>query len=228
MSYAGRASQPLYEPTRGYYSEFYSSFAGYKNLQGVFIERCANLLRISGRLGLIVPSSMSEQERYGPTRLAHDRLCVCDDDLPDFGEQSFIGVFQPCTVLYSTRREAPAVRAEPAPWPVERPDLGPAERALLSKMGGAPLPADLFGERGLQSSGDDTDHLADARDGRHTVAMRVGGDIEPFLRKPASQFADPTWFKGRLRSTQEWGEVRLDPANGTLPHGRTLRWRRLP
>lgn len=206
VSYAGRAAQPLHEATRRYYGEFYSAFAGYRNLQGLFIERCSHLLRTAGRLALVVPSSMSEQEGYGPSRLAHDRLCVCDGDLPDFGD-SFTGVFQPCMLLRSTRRLAPIAVAEPERWPIERPDLDLAARTLLAKMDRPPLPADLFGERGLQSSGVDTDHLADEPDETHTVAMRVGGDIEPFLRKPPSQYADPTWFENRLRSPNEWAEV---------------------
>jgi hypothetical protein len=208
VSYAGRAAQPIPDATRGYYGEFYSAFAGYRNLQGLFIERCCNLLRTTGRLGLVVPSSMSEQDGYMPTRLAHDQLCVCDADLPDFGN-SFAGVFQPCMLLRSTRRPAPVALTEPERWPIERPDLDDAARMLLAKMNRPPLPEDLFGERGLQSSGVDTEHLADEPDERHTVAMRVGGDIEPFLRRPPSQFADPTWFAGRLRSQEQWAEARV-------------------
>ncbi len=207
--WAGRAAQPLHEATRGYYVEFYEAFAGYRNLQGLFVERCARLLRASGRMGLVIPSSMTEQEGYGPTRLAHDRRCVCDNDLPDFGEDAFVGVFQPCMLLRSTKRSKEIALEEPERWPIERPDLSVAARTLLTKMDRPPLPEELFGERGLQSSGVDTDHLADAPDRQHTVAMRVGGDIEPFLRRPPSQFADPDWFGGRLRSAKEWAEVRV-------------------
>jgi hypothetical protein len=152
---------------------------------------------------------MSEQDGYGPTRLAHDRLCACDNDLPDFGEDAFIGVFQPCMLLRSTRRAAPAVIDAVERWPIERPDLDPVSRALMAKMDRPPLPEEMFGERGLQSSGEDTEHLADAPDTRHTVPLRVGGDIEPFLLRPPSHFADPKWFGRRLRSAREWAEVRV-------------------
>jgi hypothetical protein len=209
VSYAGRAAQPLREATRSYYVEFYEAFAGYRNLQGLFVERCARLLSGSGRIGLVIPSSMSEQEGYGPTRLAHDRRCVCDNDLPDFGEDAFVGVFQPCMLLRSTKRPKEISLEEAERWPIERPDLDLAARTLLAKMDRPPLPAELFGERGLQSSGVDTDHLADHQDALHAIAMRVGGDIEPFLRKSPSQFAEPTWFAGRLRSPKEWADVRV-------------------
>jgi hypothetical protein len=209
VSYVGRAAQPLDEAKRAYFAEFYESFGGYRNLQGMFVERCAKLLRASGRLGLILPSSMSEQGGYGPTRLAHDRLCVCDDNLPDLGEKAFSGVFQPCMLLRSTRRASPIAVDVAACWPIERPDLDAASRALIAKMNRPPLPKGLFGERGLQSSRDDAEHLAHAPNAQHSVPLRVGGDIEPFLRKPPSQFADPTWFGKRLRSTEQWAEVRV-------------------
>jgi nicotinamidase-related amidase len=202
ISFAGRAAQPIHPVTRDYYCETYSAFEGYRNLQGLFVERSARLLRLGGRLGLVLPSSMSEQKGYGPTRLAHDRLCICDDDLPDL-EDSFEGVFQPAMLLRSTRRAAPVAMSEPERWPIERADLDPAARGLLAKMDRAALPAELFGERGLQSSGEDTKHLVDAGDAQHTVAVRVGGDIEPFFRKPPSQFADPRWFAGRLWSSKD-------------------------
>jgi len=209
VSYAGRAAQPLDEAKRAYFKEFYESFGGYRNLQGMFVERCAKLLRASGRLGLILPSSMSEQDGYSPTRLVHDRLCVCDDDLPDLGEKAFAGVFQPCMLLRSTRRASPVTINVAACWPIERPDLDAASRALMAKMNRPPLPECLFGERGLQSSRDDTGHLTTARNAIHSVPLRVGGDIEPFLLKPPSQFADPAWFGTRLRSAGQWAEVRV-------------------
>ena len=70
-SYAGRAAQPLEPAAKGYYATCYPSFAGYRNLQGMFVERAAHLLRRRGRLGLLIPSSMSEQQGYAPTRRAH-------------------------------------------------------------------------------------------------------------------------------------------------------------
>jgi hypothetical protein len=208
VSYAGRASQPLESPLRAAFAR-YEAFSGYRNLQGLFVERCARLLRPGGRLGLVLPSSMSELGGYRPTRRAHDRWCAPDDALPDLGEAAFDGVFQPCMVLQSTRRAAPLELAEGAGWSMERPDLDAAARALLEKLTRAPLPPGLFGERGLQSMRDDSEHLADAADARHSVPLRTGSDVLPFELRAPSTHADPKWFGGRLRGEREWASVRL-------------------
>ncbi|HVR18804.1 MAG TPA: N-6 DNA methylase, partial [Polyangiaceae bacterium] len=150
VSYAGRAAQPLEPELRAEYTKRYRGFAGYRNLQGLFVERAAALLRPGGRLGLLLPSSMSELAGYAATRRAHDRWCAPDSELPDIGEGGFEGVFQPCMVLLSTRRQAPLDDAANATWSLERPDLDATDRALLEKLAREPLPAHLFGERGLQ------------------------------------------------------------------------------
>ncbi len=209
VSYAGKAAQPMAEPLRRYFLDRYESFAGFRNLQGMFVERCAELLVPGGRMGIILPSSMSEQNGYAPTRLAHDKRCTCDDDLPDLGEDGFLGVFQPSMVLRSTRLANDRTMSEAEPWPVERPDLDEGARRLLAKMDRPALPPHLFGERGLQSSGPDTHHLAAAPDAVHSVALRVGSDLEPFRRKLPSNYADPAWFRDRLREPAEWEAVRV-------------------
>lgn len=209
VSYAGKAAQPLAESVKRFFIDRYTSFAAFRNLQGMFVERCAEMLRPRGRMGLILPSSMSEQDGYAPTRLAHDRLCACDLDLPDLGEDEFRGVFQPSMVLRSTRLDVARQLDEAEPWPVERPDLDEGARGLMAKMNRPPLPPHLFGERGLQSSGDDVAHMAEQPDAMHTVAMRVGGDIEPFHRKAPSVYAGPSWFGDRLRPRREWNAVRV-------------------
>ncbi len=209
ISYAGRAAQPLGAAVRRWFGARYRSFAGYRNLQGLFVERAAELLRVGGRLGLVLPSSMSEQAGYAPTRGAHDALAECDDDLPDLGEDAFAGVFQPCMVLRSTKRSTRREATGAAPWPVERPDLDEGARRLLAKLDRPPLPACLFGERGLQTSGEDVDHLARAPDARPTVALRAGGDVAPFRLGSPSYHADPAWFLGRLRDPEHWQQVRV-------------------
>ena len=237
VSYVGRAAQPLDPVLRVYYERTYESFRGYRNLQGLFVERSVRLTRAGGRVGLLLPSSMAELEGYAPVRAVHDRLAEPDAELADFGEDSFWGVFQPCMALTSTVRaragnaanghqtgelaEGPAsssaslsVSPRPcpagAPWPLERPDLDGEARRLLEYLASlAPVPAELFGERGLQTTRGDRSYLAAAPGGRQTVPLRVGGDILPFRRGPASLWADPTWFRERLRSPEAWSEVRL-------------------
>jgi hypothetical protein len=208
VSYVGRAAQPLPRELRVAYSE-YEAFSGYRNLQGLFVERAARLLRPFGRLGFVLPSSMSELTGYAPTRRAHDRFAEPDAVLSDRGPAAFEGVFQPCMVLCSTRRAAPLADVEERPWPLERPDLDASARALLAKLAREPLPPRLFGERGLQSMGDDKRHLARAPDALHSVPLRAGADIEPFRLRPPSFYADPRWFQHRLRPESEWRRVRV-------------------
>jgi hypothetical protein len=208
VSYAGRAAQPLTPDLRGAYAS-YEAFRGYRNLQGLFVERCARLLRPGGRLGLVLPSSMSELAGYRPTRRAHDRLCAPDATLADLGASAFDGVFQPCMVLRSTRRAVDLEHVPERPWPVERPDLDAVARALIEKLTRTPLPAHLFGERGLQSTGKDGEHLVAAPDERHSVPLRSGSDVEAFGLKRPSAHADPAWFGARLRPPSEWARVRL-------------------
>ncbi|MDI1447947.1 N-6 DNA methylase [Polyangium sp. 6x1] len=211
VSYAGRAAQPLADDLRAFYRRTNPAFAGYRNLQGLFVHQCARMLRPGGRLGLVLPTSMSDLGGYEPSRRAHDAFCVCDDDLPDFGD-AFEGVFQPSMGLLSTRRTAKATLETALAWPLARSDLDAETAALLEKLSALPkLPPHLFGERGFQSNGDDVRHLheREAPDGRFQIGLRVGGDIEPFSRRPPRLYCDPTDFSGRFRKESEWLAVRL-------------------
>jgi hypothetical protein len=209
VSYAGRAAQPLADCVRRYYSNAYRSFARYRNLQGLFIERSGNFLRAGGRLGLVIPSSMAEQNGYAPVRAAHDCFAICDRELPNLPENTFRKVNQPSMILYSTARATRLEKGSERPWPMARPDLDAVALAAIQKLDRAPLPAFLFGERGLQTSGEDTDHLAETRDAVYTIPLRVGGDIQAFRRGPPSQYADGIWFGDRLRAPAKWKAVRV-------------------
>lgn len=208
VSYAGRAAQPLDDRLRLYFGEFYRGFAGYRNLQALFVERSVGMLVGRGRLGLVLPSSMAELDGYGPSRAAHDRYALCDDELPDLGEDSFRGVFQPSMVLQSTRRTAEDTTAAGQPWPIARPDLDAEASRILRTLERDTLPPSLFGDRGLQSSGEDVDHLNDAPC-PGTIPIRVGSDIQPFCRSAPSLHAEVAWFGTRLRPTTEWASAKV-------------------
>jgi hypothetical protein len=208
VSYAGRAAQPLDDRLRLYFAAFYRGFAGYRNLQSLFVERAASLLAPEGRLGVILPSSMAELDGYGASRVAHDRLSECDTELPDLGEDSFRGVFQPSMMLRSTRRKTEDDTASGGPWPIVRPDLDVDAQRILRQLEGDVLPPALFGERGLQSSGEDVQHLFDEpAPGR--VPIRIGSDIRAFHRSPPSLHAEVGWFGSRLRDASEWSNVKV-------------------
>jgi hypothetical protein len=212
VSYAGRAAQPLPDELRDFYAATSPAFHGFRNLQGLFVHRFAAMLRPGGRLGLVLPTSTSDLEGYEPTRRAHDALSVCDDDLPDFGEKAFDGVFQPSMGLLSTRRRERVSIESASPWPLERKDLDADTRAVVERLSALPpLPPRLFGERGFQSTSADLRHFHALRapEARFTVPVRVGGDIAPFLRRPAEIHCDPEAFAGRLRPAAEWQTVKL-------------------
>ncbi|MBI4703855.1 MAG: N-6 DNA methylase [Deltaproteobacteria bacterium] len=211
ISYAGRAAQPLAADLRDFYRSS-PAFAGFRNLQSLFVVRCAALLRPAGRLGFVLPTAMSDLGGYEPSRRAHDALCVCDDELPDFGQGAFAGVFQPCMALLSTRRARRAPIERAGPWPLGRADLDRDARALLERLAARPcLPPELFGERGFQTSGDDVTklHALAGPRGEIATSLRVGGDIEPFLRRPPRLYCDPSLFGRRFRPAAQWTGVRL-------------------
>ncbi len=207
VSYAGRAAQPLATARRRWFGATFGAFARYRNLQGLFVERAAGLLAPGGRLGLVLPSSMAELEGYGPTRAAHDRFAACDPTLTDLGERGFAGVFQPAMVLRATARPSVLPAGDGRPWPLERPDLDDEARSILARLDRPPLPPETFGERGLHTAGDDTDHLRNSPDAHHTVPLRVGSDVTAGRRGPPSQWADPRWFGARIRGAEAWAAV---------------------
>ncbi len=154
VSYAGRAAQPLSGELRDFYLKTSPAFHGYRNLQGVFVHRAARMLRPGGRLGLVLPTSMSDLAGYEPSRRAHDELCVCDEELPDFGDRAFEGVFQPSMALLSTRRPAPVPLRKTGPWPLQREgsrrgDAAPSRPPLrAATVAGAPLRRARFPDDG--------------------------------------------------------------------------------
>jgi len=207
VSYAGRSAKPLSDTLRLFYLNMFKSFAGYRNLQGLFIERIGALMGPGGRIGVVLPSSMAELDGYIPARQAHDRIAVCDERLPNLPANVFRNVNQPSMILYSTIRSTPLNVGSKKPWPMDRPDLDDMAHRILGKLNRPPMPPSLFGERGLQTSGDDARHLASFRDDVHCVPLRVGSDIKPFRLKAPSQYADENWFARRLRRTEEWKAV---------------------
>lgn len=210
VAYAGRAAQPLDPNLRAYYLKTSPAFAGYRTLQGVFVHRAATLLRPGGRLGLVLPTSMADLDGYEPTRRAHDAIAVCDDELLDFGDGAFEGVFQPSMGLVSTRRRDKVSLDRAGIWPLERSDLDADTKAFLDRLGALPrLPPELFGERGFQSMGGDVERFSPTPEGDRIVPVRTGSEVAPFSRKPAALYCDPRDFGGRFRPEGEWRRVEV-------------------
>ena len=211
VAFAGRAAQPLPPQVHRFYLRRSPAFFGYRTLHGLFLHLGATLLRPGGRLGLVLPTSVSDLGGYRPARRAHDDLALIDADLPDFGAEAFEGVFQPAMALLSTRRSAPpAEAAGGAPWRLARGDLDSEAARLIERLSALPpLPPQLFGERGYQTLSDDAARLGDAPTSEDAVPLREGRDVGAFLARPPRVFLDPRGIEDRLRSAQSFGEVKL-------------------
>jgi hypothetical protein len=209
VAYAGRAAQPLDRTRFAYFLHASDAFRGYRTLHGLFVHRCASLLRTGGRLGLIIPTSLADLQGYAPVRRAHDALCVVDGELPDFGSDSFEGVFQPAMGLLSTRRE-PKARAEDAFWPLVRSDLDTRARDVLERLSRlSTLPGAMFAERGFQSTGADAACMRESRVAQppFVVPIREGADIRAFVAMPPRRYIDPSGLGRRFRRDEDWKRV---------------------
>ncbi len=214
VAYVGRAAQPIAPEVFNLYLRRNPAFHGYRSLHGLFVHRAASLLRPGGRLGLVIPTSVSDLDGYRPTRRAHDALCAVDPDLPSFGSDAFEGVFQPCMGLLSTRLAPPSPRAAASAscWPLARSDLDGVSRRLLDRLGAlSPLPAALFGERGFQTSAEDAERIrrADVPVPPYTCPIREGTDVGELIARAPRHHVDRAGVKGRFRKDEDWKAVRL-------------------
>jgi hypothetical protein len=212
VAYAGRAAQPLDDARHDFYRSHYACFFGYRTLHALFVLRAASLLAPRGRLGLVVPTSISDLGGYAPSRRAHDALCEVDPELPDFGD-AFDGVFQPSMGLLSTRRaSAPPETTHGATWRVARDDLDPLAAALVERLSSLPtLPPGCFGERGFQTTSADAAKLKQtpAPDPPFVIPVREGVDVRAFASRAPRIHLDPEDLVGSLRGEREWREVRV-------------------
>ena len=213
IAHAGRAAQALEPHLKHYFVSNYPSFTGYPSTHGLFVERAVSLLKIGGRLGFVLPASVSELGGYEATRIAHDRACDFDADLTDFGEGCFPGVTQPCMGLVSRRCEGGRTHgAKGAAWPMSRDDLGDVGAALLARLAALPvLPATLFGERGIQSDQRMKAHLSPGKTAhdRFTTPLREGGDIREFFLGEPRLWADWAALGRQARAVEEYAAVRF-------------------
>jgi hypothetical protein len=211
VAYVGRAAQPLDPRFARYYRDNYSSFRGYRTLHGLFVQRSAQLLKPGGRLGLVIPTSVVDLDGYAATRASLDALCLVDDPLPDFGDGRFPGVFQPCVAVLGSRR-SDVVTGSAAAWNLSRDDLEPGAAALLQRLASLPpLPPELFGERGFQSTGADRAFLRSQTAPRapFTLPLSQGVDVREFVATDATTYAAPKALQGRLRPEADWKSVAI-------------------
>lgn len=213
VAHAGRSTQKLLQGQKHFMFHCYSSFRGYPTTHGVFVEMATRVLAEGGRIGFIMPASVADLAGYAPTRAAHDEQCVLLCPLPDYGEGRFAGVTQPCIALVSQL----AIGGRPIqdrgkPWHLNRRDLDATGAALLTKLESlAPLPPELFGERGFQSTPQLRKHIRKTTepDPPYTLAMREGSDVREFQLGEPRLYADGAALSGALRPLREFSLVSL-------------------
>ncbi|HLV21930.1 MAG TPA: TaqI-like C-terminal specificity domain-containing protein [Polyangiaceae bacterium] len=213
VAFAGRAAQPLSPEKRSDYAARFRSMRGYPTLHGMFVERAAKLAP-RGSVALLVPSPIADLDGYRAVRRALTETHRPREPLTEFGQDAFASVTQPCFALIAD--PAPGgVGGDDRPWQLSERQRARVEAAPLEIPGAlerlrnlAPLPKELFGEMGLQTSGGVSQRLllrAAAPDDRHTYPLLEGRDVGEFRQGPPRLFLHPD------PSTLEQARCRVRP-----------------
>lgn len=193
--YAGKGSQPIDEREEAFLKAVYGRAAKTLSTHGLFATLAGRLAAPGARIGLVLPTSVADAERYSDVRGSHDELCASEDELLDIGEGAFVGVFQPCMALVSTRRAQPLADAPGTPWQLAQTGVEPHVRRLLAALDALPkLPAALFGERGYRSCTEDKGKFtkASAPNAPFTSPLYEGTSVREFELLAPTAYADAT------------------------------------
>jgi hypothetical protein len=215
VAHAGRSTQPLHAGLKRYFCATYDSFAGFPTTHGVFVELATRLLNADGRIAFVLPASVADLAGYAPTRKAHDRRCALIGPLPDYGEGRFAGVTQPCIALVSRRTATGRGASQTVggtPWEIERSDLDGGGLELLNRMSQCgTFPAELFGERGFQSTPALRKFILrqEQAEDPYCVPLREGTDVREYHLAQARYYADACLLQKGLRPLHEFKSVAI-------------------
>lgn len=222
VAFAGRATQPLPPALREHYRRSFRGFRGYPTLHALFVELSARLAP-TGVVALLIPSPLADLDGYRPVRHALSESHAVQEPLLELGQDAFASVTQPCFALVAT----PRARPEPEPgrsWVLtERRHAANAAAAVqtpaaLARLGNLPrLPAELFGEMGLQTNGSVTRQLlfrGATPPPEYTYALLEGRSIAEFELRPPRLFLKPdrevlSAQRCRLRAASDYARVKL-------------------
>jgi hypothetical protein len=207
--YAGKGSQPIDEREEAFLKTVYGRAARTLSTHGLFAALAGRISVPGARIGLVLPTSVADADRYADVRAAHDELCEPEKELLDIGEGAFVGVFQPCMALVSTRRAAPSPDEAGAPWQLSKSGMATTVRELLAQLDARPkLPSALFGERGYRSSTEDKGKFTKAADprGRYTTPLFEGTSVREFELLAPTAFADAAELPETVRA-DKWSTV---------------------
>src|SRR5690606_21970407 len=219
VAYAGRSAQPLPPKLRAYYSESFAAWRGFPTLHALFVERAASLAP-KGSVALLLPSPLADLEGYRGVRTKLTSTHRVREGLPEFGQDAFTGVTQPCFALLADASSS-AQAAASAFSLSERQRAGNATAfvavpEVLSLLRSAPcLPPAHFGEMGFQTSRVASETLllrAELPDQTHQLPLLEGRNVSEFSQGPPRLFlrADPALLKQakcRLRSHDDYQRV---------------------
>ena len=222
VAFAGRATQPLAPALRAHYRRSFVAFRGYPTLHALFVELGARLAP-AGVVALLIPSPLADLDGYRHVRSALAASHAVQEPLLELGQDAFQSVTQPCFALVA------APRREPEPTP-ERPfvlterrraDGAAAEvrtpAALLRLLQLPRLPAELFGEMGLQTNSAVTRQLlyrGTAPPKEFSYALLEGRNIAEYRLSAPRLFLKPdqaflTAQRCRLRAAADYARVKL-------------------
>lgn len=222
VAFAGRATQPLLPALRAHYRGAFRAFRGYPTLHALFVELAARLAP-HGVVALLIPSPVADLDGYRPVRrVLAESHSVCEP-LLELGQDAFAQVTQPCFALVAAPRVAPALEPE-RPFVLRERKRAAATAgqvrtpAALQQLTSLPrLPAELFGEMGLQTNGSVTRQLlyrGVAPPPEFNYPLLEGRNVREFAVSVPRLFLRPDRAilaaqRCRLREVAEYARVKL-------------------
>lgn len=199
VAFQGRATQRISTERRAYYRRNYAAFSGYPTLHGLFIQRAAELAP-GGAITLLVPSSVSDLDGYKQTRSILRATHSVRVPLPEYGQDAFLGVVQPCFGLLAEPGGDSTVPAD-GPWSLQEKTHAAAQvratppPAVLQSLDALPLlPRETFREVGFQSNrvvAENLFHRGDNPPPHFSLPLLEGRNVSEFAERPARLFLWP-------------------------------------
>lgn len=220
VAFQGRATQKLSPERRAFYRRHFAAFSGYPTLHGLFIQRAAELAP-KGVITLLVPSSVSDLDGYRQTRCILRSTHTAREPLPEYGQDAFQGVVQPCFGLVA-EPVVDTISPPDGPFALEEKTHATSQVAriappsiLQSLEALSPLPRETFREMGFQSNrvvAETLFHRGDAPKEPFSVPLLEGRNVGEFVEREARLFLWPdektlTATNCRLKSVESYRSV---------------------
>lgn len=223
VAFAGRATQPLPPPLRAHYRRHFQAFRGYPTLHALFVELAARVAP-RGVVALLIPSPLADLDGYKPARSALARSHAVQEPLLELGQDAFESVTQPCFALVAApSAEGQATNPERAFVLTERKHAAATAAqvqtpAALQRLASLPrLPAQLFGEMGLQTNSAVTRQLlyrGTEPPPEFSYALLEGRNVSEFKVSPPRLFLRPdravlSEQRCRVRDVADYARVKI-------------------